>query len=98
MPDQLFEESAILKQITEFYDKQTHERNNELCQVKIARESSSAEQESSPALEVLLNLPKTVQICFAVLIQYLQDFKLEKILRLTRYSHNALPVTIIIIM
>ena len=88
MPDELFEDSTALKHITEFYDRQKPERNEELCKVNIAKEShSNAEQETSPAaLEILLNLPKSVQMCFAALIQYLKDFKLEKILRLTRYS------------
>ena len=31
MVDQLYEESAVLKQITEFYDQQMPERNHQLC-------------------------------------------------------------------
>ena len=89
MAGELYEESAVLKEITEFYDQQMSERNHELCKVNIERESpSNADQETSPALEILLNLPKSVQKCFAALIRYLQDFKLEKILRLTRCSCN----------
>jgi len=91
MADQLYEESAVLKQITKFYDQPLPERNPQLCKVNIERESPlNADQETSTALEVLLNLPKLVQMCFAALIQYLQDFKLEKILRLTRCSCNYL--------
>ena len=90
MADQLYEESAVLKQITEFYDQHMSARNHELCKVNIERESPlNADQETATALEVLLNLPKSVQMCFAALIQYLQDFKLEKILRLTRCSCNT---------
>ena len=89
MADQLYEESAVLKQITEFYNQQMPVRNHQLCKVNIERESLlNADQETSTVLEVLLNLPKSVQMCFAALIQYLQDFKLEKILRLTRCSCN----------
>ena len=86
MPDQLFDQLTALNQITEFYDELKPARNAELCLVNIARESvrSTADQETRPALEILLNLPKSVQICFAALIQYLKDFKLEKILGLTR--------------
>ncbi|XP_073243311.1 DNA mismatch repair protein Msh3-like isoform X3 [Porites lutea] len=84
MADQLYEESAVLTQITKFYDQPLPERNPQLCKVNIERESPlNADQETSTALEVLLNLPKSVRMCFAALIQYLQDFKLEKILRLT---------------
>ena len=85
MTDELYEESAVLKQITEFYNQQMPERNHQLCKMNVERESPlNADQETSTALEVLLNLPKSVRMCFAALIQYLQDFKLEKILRLTR--------------
>ena len=35
MADQLYEESAVLKQITEFYDQQISERNHQLCKVNI---------------------------------------------------------------
>ena len=31
MVDQLYEESAVQKQITEFYDQQMPERNHQLC-------------------------------------------------------------------
>ena len=36
MVDQLYEESAVLKQITEFYDQQMP-RNQQLCKVNIER-------------------------------------------------------------
>ena len=86
MPDQLFDHAAALNHITEFYDEQKSSRNEELCKVEITREfHSEVQQETRPALEILLSLPKSVQKCFAALIQYLKDFKLEKILRITRY-------------
>lgn len=85
MPDHLFDHIAALNHITEFYDEQKPTRNEELCKVNIAREfQPHDQQEKRPALEILLSLPKSVQICFAALIQYLKEFKLEKILRLTR--------------
>lgn len=85
MPGKLFDHSAALKHITEFYDEQKPVRNEEVCKVNISRKlPSKAEQEECPALEILLSLPKSVQMCFAALIQYLKDFKLEKVLRLTR--------------
>ena len=37
MVDQLYEESAVQKQITEFYDQQMPERNHQLCKVNIER-------------------------------------------------------------
>ena len=40
MADQLYEESAVLKQITEFYEQQVQqmlERNHKLCKVNIER-------------------------------------------------------------
>ena len=37
MVDELYEESAVLKQITEFYDQQMPERNHQLCKVNIER-------------------------------------------------------------
>ena len=86
MPDQLFDHATALNHITEFYDEQKSTRNEELCKVEITREfHSEVQQETRPALETLLSLPKSVQICFSALIQYLKDFKLEKILRITRY-------------
>ena len=83
MPDKLFDHSAALNHVTEFYDEQTAPgRNEEICKVNITRDSN--EQEKCSALEIILKLPKSVQTCFAALIHYLKDFKLEKILRLTR--------------
>ena len=58
MVDQLYEESAVLKQITEFYDQHMSERNHELCKVNIERESPlNADQETATALEVQTVLP-----------------------------------------
>ena len=37
MADQLYEESAVLMQITEFYDQQMPARNHQLCKVNIER-------------------------------------------------------------
>ena len=81
MPDQFFDHSTSLKCITEFYEEQKPARNEELCKVNITQEL----QENSSALEIILKLPKSVQSCFAALVKYLKDFRLEKIFRLTRY-------------
>lgn len=83
MRDELFDHSAALNNITEFYEEHKPTRNEEICKVNIIRDSN--EQEKCSALEIILKLPKSVQTCFAALIHYLKDFKLEKILRLTRY-------------
>lgn len=85
MPDQLFDHSAALNNITEFYEEYKPVRNEEICNVIIVRDAN--EQEKCSALEMILKLPKSVQTCFAALIHYLKDFKLEKILRLTRYAY-----------
>ena len=85
MPDQMFDHSAALNRITEFYEEQRPVRNEDVCKVNIAR--GSKEEEKCSALEMILKLPKSVQTCFAALIQYLKDFKLERILRLTRYVY-----------
>lgn len=85
MPDQMFENSAALNRITEFYEDQRSVRNEDICKVNIATESN--EQEKCSAMEMILKLPKSVQTCFAALIEYLKDFKLERILRLTRYVY-----------
>ena len=81
MPDQFFDHSTSLKCITEFYEEQKPVRNEELCKVNITQEL----QENSSALEIILKLPKSVQSCFAALVKYLKDFRLEKIFRLIRY-------------
>ncbi|KAL9986291.1 hypothetical protein ACROYT_G000415 [Oculina patagonica] len=81
MSDQQFDHSAALNCITEFYEKQKPVRNEEICKVNITTDSN--EQEKCSALEIILKLPKSVQTCFAALIHYLEDFKLEKVLRLT---------------
>ena len=97
MPDQLFDHSASLNHITEFYEEQKPSRNEELCKVNITKELHLNKQEKCSALEIILNLPKSVQTCFAALIKYLKDFKLEKILRLTRYitfKHVLLKIVI----
>ena len=67
MPDQMFDHSAALNHITEFYEEQRPVRNEDICKVNIARESS--EQEKCSAMEMILKLPKSVQTCFAALIQ-----------------------------
>lgn len=85
MPDQMFENSAALNRITEFYEDQRPVRNEDICKVNIATESN--EQEKCSAMEMILKLPKSVQTCFAALIEYLKDFKLERILRVTRYVY-----------
>jgi len=94
MPDRLFDHSAALNRITEFYEEQRPVRNADVCKVDITRESNK--QEKCSALEMILKLPKSVQTCFAALIQYLKDFKLERILRLTRcmYIQVLLDVTV----
>ena len=81
MPDQFFDHSTSLKCITEFYEEQKPVRNEELCKVNITQEL----QENSSALEIILKLPKSVQSCFAALVKYLKDFRLEKIFSLIRY-------------
>ena len=81
MPDQFFDHSTSLKCITEFYEEQKPARNEELCKVNITQEL----QENSSALEIILKLPKSVQSCFAALVKYLKDFRLEKIFRSIRY-------------
>ena len=91
IPDQLFDYSASVTIITEFFDDQKHAVNKELCKVDIVKEIDSQFQRNTcPAVEMPLNLPKSVQACFAALVQYLKDFKLEKILRLTRYGFGNL--------
>ena len=82
MPDQFFDHSTSLKCITEFYEEQKPVRNEELCKVNITQENT---QENSSALEIILKLPKSVQSCFAALVKYLKDFRLEKIFRSIRY-------------
>ena len=86
MPGQLFDNSAALNRITGFYEDQKPVRKEEICKVNITRESN--EQEKCSALEIILKLPKSVQTCFAALIQYLKDFKLERILGITRFVHT----------
>ena len=81
MPDQFFDHSTSLKCITEFCEEQKPVRNEELCKVNITQEL----QENSSALEIILKLPKSVQSCFAALVKYLKDFRLEKIFRSIRY-------------
>ena len=85
MPNQMFDHSAALNRITEFYEEQRSVRNEDVCKVNVARESN--EEGKCSALEMILKLPKSIQTCFAALIQYLKDFKLERILRLTRYIY-----------
>ena len=79
----MFDNSAALNCITEFYEEQRPVRNEEVCKVNVTRESN--EQEKRSALEIILKLPKSVHTCFAALIQYLKDFKLERILRVKRF-------------
>lgn len=93
MPDRLFDHSAALNCITEFYEEHRPVRNEDVCKVNITRESN--EQQKCSALEMILKLPKSVQMCFAALIQYLKDFKLERILRLTRYIHVGCNIIIV---
>ena len=86
IPDQLFDQTASLKLLTDFFSERKREVNGEICKVNIGKDVHSQDRQSACApVEVLLNLPKSVQSCLAALVQYLQDFKLEKILRLTRY-------------
>lgn len=86
IPDQLFDQTASLKLLTDFFSERKREVNGEICKVNIGKDGHSQDRQSACApVEVLLNLPKSVQSCLAALVQYLQDFKLEKILRLTRY-------------
>jgi len=92
MPDRLFDHSAALNRITEFYEEQRPVRNADVLKVNVTSESNK--QEKCSAFEMILKLPKSVQTCFAALIQYLKDFKLERILRLTRYIHVLLGVTV----
>lgn len=93
MPDRLFDHSAALNRITEFYEEHRPVQNEDVCKVNIIRESN--EQQKCSALEMILKLPKSVQTCFAALIQYLKDFKLERILRLTRYIHVGCNIIIV---
>ncbi|XP_029192324.2 DNA mismatch repair protein Msh3-like isoform X1 [Acropora millepora] len=84
IPDQLFDQTASLKLLTDFFSERKREVNGEICKVNIGKDGHSQDRQSACApVEVLLNLPKSVQSCLAALVQYLQDFKLEKILRLT---------------
>ena len=94
MPDRLFDHSAALNRITEFYEEQRPVRNADVCKVNVTRESN--EQEKCSALEMILKVPKSVQTCFAALVQYLKDFKLERILRLTRYVHVHVLSSVIV--
>ena len=94
MPDRQFDHSAALNRITEFYEEQRPVRNADVCKVNVTRESN--EQEKCSALEMILKVPKSVQTCFAALIQYLKDFKLERILRLTRYVYVHVLLSVII--
>ena len=36
-----------------------------------------------------MELPQLVTVCLACLLQYLEDFKLEAVLKLIRYTHGA---------
>lgn len=96
LPDESFDHSSATRCISEFYETEASEVNSELCKLQIPSSGSVAcvsnsdpcekTCSSNPALQMAINLPKTVQICFAALVRYLKDFKLEKVLRMTRWN------------
>ncbi|KAK2548691.1 DNA mismatch repair protein Msh3 [Acropora cervicornis] len=60
IPDQLFDQTASLKLLTDFFSERKREVNGEICKVNIGKDVHSQDRQSACApVEVLLNLPKS---------------------------------------
>ena len=86
--DWRFSVDSAMKIITEFYERESS-LDKTKCNVQLPgslpNEAGDTVDESwkSP-LHTVVHLPKSVQVCLVALIDYLRDFRLERVLRLTR--------------
>ena len=75
--DRKFDTETAVKTILEFYEKESSESTT--GEIKGYR---NYQEESS--LHVAINLSKSIQVCLEALIYYLKDFRLERVLQITR--------------
>lgn len=85
-----FDPESAVSSIKEFYEKELSKDTTKCtvslpCSLQTRVNEGLCKSEEGPSLHIAINLPKSVQVCLAALIYYLKDFRLEKVLQITRY-------------
>jgi hypothetical protein len=76
-----FIHDEALKIITSFTEEVKKQNRNE---TEEHHDTSADGSSENTLLQRIVNLPRTSQICFATLVRYLKDFKLEGVMKLSR--------------